>query len=122
MRARIIPLGPNSECIICGAKKPLEHSHIVPQRMFYTSPDINKNQFIDYDGINTLVMCRNHRRLYETAELDTEDFEIIWTRVMVVWLHLLSFYSELLSKGKSIPPDHIEKLLNFITKFEKYGK
>ena len=121
-RPRVVPLGPDAECVICKAKKPLEHSHIVPQRMFYTSPNIDKPKFIDYDGINTLIMCRNHHRLYETAELDVEDFGIIWVRVMLVWLQLLDYYTELVKQGKSIPPEHIEKLRNFITKFEKYGQ
>jgi len=122
LRPKIVPLRDSDRCIICGVSKPLERSHVIPQQLLFSSPKVNKPKFIDYDGINTLIMCRNHHRLYEIAQLDNEDFALIWARVLRVWIELLNYYSSLVKEGVSIPENHLEKLATFISKFEKYGK
>lgn len=121
-RPKVVRIKHTDRCAICGLISPLEYSHIIPQNIISSSPKVNKPMFLDYDGINVIIMCRNHHRLYELARLQHKQFNKIRARVRKAWRALTKYHSELQASGVELTPHYLKKVNDFKQKFEKYGK
>jgi len=122
MRPKIIPLDVDAKCLICGISKPLDRCHIIPKRLFFKIPSINKHLFIDYDGINTFILCKNHHTLYDNGQLTKEEFAQIYIEVLNILVSLQKHTVEMMVKKHIFPPAYFTDLITFISSFTIYGK
>lgn len=122
IRPKVVPLGANARCLICGIHSPLDTCHIVPQSHFHEVPAIHRKVFIDYDGINVFTLCKNHHALYDKFQLDPEDFAQIQPQVFTAILLLLKHTQTMTAQGVQLPQRYFEKTADFINKFSIYGK
>ena len=120
-RPRVVSLKPDARCAICEIDKPLDTCHILPQRLFTFLPGADR-QFLDYDGINTFVLCKNHHALYDSFKLSPEDFQKIWLEVHRVLADLMIYLTNL-SDAERKEQDHFYKELQaYLTNTKVYVK
>jgi predicted restriction endonuclease len=119
IRPKVVTLPKNAKCAICGLSKPLDFSHVVPQRIVLLFEGVDK-RFIDYDGDNIILLCKNHHALYERHELEQDDFRKIWLDVHSAMLSFSIHISELAGDGKKIN-DAIDELKKFTSNLDVYN-
>jgi hypothetical protein len=67
------------KCQICGFDRVVDRCHIFPVRLIELMFPLSKMRTIlmDYDGLNTIYLCRNHHFLFDHFTLKKEEFDII---------------------------------------------
>ena len=126
IKPKVIKIDKNSKCEICGVNKPLDTCHIVSMKFLADIEGIDK-RFIDYDGFNTIILCSNHHKLFDRFDLDISDFMKIWPKVDEILketaYNLIGKIGDRIGKnGKITVSSRNQDLIEFIKKFNKYGK
>jgi hypothetical protein len=115
-------LPPHSKCLICGLTKPLETSHIIPVRAFYSIPHVDKGIFLNYGCINTMTLCRNHHKLFDKGKLDKRAAAKIKTHVSAALVRLLQYAYEMGALHEIVPDKFYKDISNVYNTLLIYGK
>lgn len=78
------PISSDEVCAICGINQPLDRAHIFPKRLLLDIQNIPK-ELLDYEGLNILILCRNHHTLFDRNKLDKSDMAKIFQKVCSIY-------------------------------------
>lgn len=115
-------------CEICGISEPLSACHIVPTRYLVDIENLDK-KYLDQDGVNIVILCKNHHFLYDHFRLDILDYLRLYPKIdgmlrELAYKIIPRLGYELRKNGRVIKEgwDHkrMEELINYIRRFKVY--
>lgn len=99
---QVIGFDPSPKCAVCGVNEPLERCHVIPRKdIRKVEPDIatapTLKKLMGFSPENTVILCRNHHKLFDAGKLSADELQNIQNKVHSV----KSKYSEIVY-GKNV--------------------